>query len=273
MVYFMPNFSNPPPPNRSTLPILVLDYQVPYDRGQIHHSFGVKPTSFRTVQMNLGPSSFPAIVWQGEESILCLVFPTTRARAKCIRRVENDKVFGMNLEQDLQASFLLRDLRTSAPNVGVELLQVCGTKHAIMSSRIGERGFVTVDLTWSEPPHFISFDSIIKLGSSGNWAFVLIRDEAKGASICIIECDRPAIARDVVWSLKRRAQRQISVSKAILSVTMRDVGEGQFDVTSHSEAGDPNRVPFNAAWNRFRKSITGHERVVSSSRIHTKTDL
>ena len=28
MVYVMPNFSNPPPPNCSTLPILVLDYQI-----------------------------------------------------------------------------------------------------------------------------------------------------------------------------------------------------------------------------------------------------
>jgi len=256
-VYFMPNLSNPRPPNWETLPILLLDYQVPQNGIQKHNSFGFIATAFQTVQMNLDLSStsLPAIVWQGKESVLCLVFPTEAARTKCIRRVGKDKPFGLNLERDLQASFLVRDWRTSSPSDGVELFQVCGTKYTIMSRRVGQRGFVTVDPTWSKPPHFIPFDWIAKLGSSGNWAFVLMGDEAKRTCVCIIECDSPSIARDVVWSLRGRAQRQISVSDAILSVTIKDIGEQEFALTSHSEELQPNRVPFTTAWARFVKSI------------------
>jgi hypothetical protein len=58
-----------------------------------------------------------------------------------------------------------------------------------------------------------------------------------------------------VSSLKGRAQREISVNDAILSVTIKDVGDGEFTLTSHSEAGDLNRVPFNTAWARFMRSI------------------
>jgi hypothetical protein len=180
-VYFVPNLSNPRPSNHSTLPILLIEYQVPQNGDQRHHSFGFKATSFQTVQMNLGPSSasLPATVWQGKESVLCLVFSTKTARAKCIELMETDKPFGLNLERDLQASFLLRDWQTPSPNDGMELYQVCGTNYTIMSRRVGQCGFVTVDPTWSERPHSVPFDSIAKLDSSGNWAFVLMGDDAE----------------------------------------------------------------------------------------------
>lgn len=232
---------------------------MPQNGDQKHHSFGFKATSFRMVEINLGSTSLPAIVWGGDDSILCLVFHTEATRAKCIKRLGSDKPFGLSLEQDLHASFLLRDWRTSSPSDGVELFQVCDKNYTIMSRRIGERGFVIVDPTWSEPPRIIPFDSVEKLGSSGNWGFVLLRKLAKRRSVCIIECVSPSIARSVVSLLKGRAQRQISINEAILSVNVRDVGEGEFIVKPHSEAANPNRVPFNTAWARFLKSLREHK--------------
>jgi hypothetical protein len=255
-VWFMPNLSKPRPPNYKTCPILLIEYPAVQDGNEKHYSFGFVATSFQPVQMNVGPSNaaLPAIVWEGKESVLGLVFTTDAARAKCIKRLGRDKPFGLSLERDLHDSFLLRNFSRSSPTGNIELYQFHGKNH-IMSRRIGRRCFVTVNPKWSEPPHFFPFESIGKLGSSGNWVFVVTQDDANWTYVCIIECASPTIARDVVSSFKRRAQRQISTGDAILSVTIRDADEGDFTLRSHSEEGQPNRVPFNTAWAQFLKSI------------------
>ena len=207
--------------------------------------------------MNVSPSNaaLPAIVWEGKESVLGFVFPTEAARAKCIKRLRRDKPFGLSLERDLQASFLLRNFTRSSPGDDVELYQVQGKNQTIMSIRVGQRGFVVVDPTWSEPPQFVPYGSVEFRGCSGNWVFVLAGYGAKRPCAHIIECTNSDVALDVAKSLMQRAQRHISVSEQILSETTREIGGGDFAVNSHSEAGQANRLPFNTAWGRFVKSI------------------
>ena len=134
------------PPSYRMCPILLVQYQVTQNGNKKHHSFGFLANSFRTVEINLDPSNaaLPAIVWEGKESVLGLVFPTETARAKCIKRLGKDKPFGLSLERDLQASFLLRNFNGVSPGDDVELYQVQGKNQTIMSIRAGQRGFVVV---------------------------------------------------------------------------------------------------------------------------------
>jgi hypothetical protein len=241
-------------------PILLIEYQVVQNGDEKHYSFGFVATSFQPVQMNVGPSNaaLPAIVWGGRESVLGLVFPTEAARAKCIKRLGRDKPFGLSLERDLHDSFLLRNFSVASPGDDVELYQVQGKNHTIMSIRAGQRGFVVVDPTWSEPPRFVPYGSVEFRGCSGNWVFVLAGYGAKRPCAHIIECANSDVALDVAKSLTQRVQRAISVSEQILSVTTREIGHGDVDfaVNSHSETGQANRLPFNTAWGRFVKSIS-----------------
>jgi hypothetical protein len=241
-------------------PILLIEYQVIQNGNERHHSFGFVANSFRTVEINLDPSNaaLPAIVWLGKESALCLVFSTEAARGKCIERLRHGKPFGLSLERDLHESFLLRNFSGSSPGDDVELYQVQGKNHTIMSIRAGQRGFVVVDPTWSEPPRFVPYGSVEFRGCSGNWVFILAGGGTKRACAHIIECANSDVALDVAKSLTQRVQRAISVSEQILSVTTREIGHGDVDfaVNSHSETGQANRLPFNTAWGRFVKSIS-----------------
>ena len=257
MVYVMPNLSNPRPPNWKTLPILLLEYQVTQKGIEKNHGLGFKATSFQMVEIQAGPSNatLPGIIWEGKASALGLMFFNEAARAKCIKRMGYGKPFGLSLERDMHGSFLLRNFSKSSPGDDVELFQVQGQSHTIMSTKVGQRGFVIVDPTWSAPPRFVRYGSVEMRGCSGNWVFLLAGGGAKRPCVHIIECTNADVALDVAKSLMERAQRQVSVNEEILSVTTREISGGDISLSSHSEGGQANRVPFNTAWARFVKSI------------------
>ena len=141
------------------------------------------------------------------------------------------------------------------PGDDVELFQVQGQSHTIMSTKVGQRGFVIVDPDWSEPPRFVPCESVEMRGCSGNWVFLLAGGGAERPCVHIIECTNADVALDVAKSLMQRAQRQVSVNEQILSVTTRGISGGDISLNSHSEGGQANRLPFNTAWDRFVKSI------------------
>jgi hypothetical protein len=93
----------------------------------------------------------------------------------------------------------------------------------------------------------------------GNWIFVPTSKDVKRQCVCIIECANGEIAQEVSRSLQQHAQRQISASESILSVIVWDLSEPEIAFRSHSDSGEPNRIPFNTAWDRFRKSIRNRD--------------
>lgn len=268
MVYLMPNLSNPRPPNWKTLPILLLEYRVTQNGIENNHGLGFKATSFQMVEIQAGPSNatLPGIIWEGKASALGLVFFNEAARAKCIKRMGHGKPFGLSLERDLHGSFLLRNFNKSSPGDDVELFQVQGQSHTIMSAKVGQRGFVIVDATWFEPPRFVPYGSVEVRGCSGNWVFLLAGGGAKRPCVHIIECTNADVALDVAKSLMQRARRQVSVNEQILSVTTREISGGDISLSSHSEGGQANRLPFNTAWDRFVKSIREPDNFHSQAR-------
>ena len=258
MVYMMPN---PEPSNQSGLPIILVEYQVPENGKEQHHSFGFKATSLKTAEMQLGSPSMnlPAIVWGGDRSVLCLAFTTEAQRTACLKRLGRNKRFGLSLEHDLQQSFLLRHFNASIPGDDVEFYHVVGSKQTIMSRKLGQYGFVVVDPSWSAPPAFLDYGSVGRIKVEGNWIFVPTSKDVKRQCVCIIECANGEIAQEVSRSLQQHAQRQISASESILSVIVWDLSEPEIAFRSHSDSGEPNRIPFNTAWDRFRKSIRNRD--------------
>jgi hypothetical protein len=209
------------------------------------------------VEMQLGSPglNLPAIVWSGDGSVLCLAFSTEAQRAACLKRLGRNKPFGLSLEHALQQSFLLRHFNASIPGDDVEFYYVVGSNHTIMSRKLGHYGFVLVDPSWAAPPAFLEYGLIGRIRVEGNWIFVPTSNEAKRRCVCIIECANGEIAQEVARSLQQHSQRQISVSERILSAIVWDITEPEIAFRSHSDSGEPNRMPFNTAWDRFRKAL------------------
>ena len=200
------------------------------------------------------------------------MFFNQAAMAKCIKRMGHGKPFGLSLERDLHGSFLLRNFNKSSPGDDVELFQVQGQSHTIMSAKVGQRGFVIVDATWFKPPRFVPYGSVEVRGCSGNWVFLLAGGGAERPFAHIIECTNADVALDVAKSLMQRAQRQVSVNEQILSVTTREISGGDISLSSHSEGGQATRLPFNTAWDRFREIHKGSRRLQwpSTAVAHTR---
>lgn len=248
---------NPLTPTEPNLPILRIEYPHPLGRQEKPLSFGFTPTDFATRELNDWVSDLanPTILWSAEDYSFYLAFGTSDQRADCIARLARGTAFTLNLKYEVARSFLVHSLDLPWGRPGIEAVHVKGEATTILSPGCGDRGFVFVSQRSLFLPRLIVQRAVVIMKVAGNWLFMAANEPDLGSGLYIFECATSRDAGLLRSSFRGRAFRLISDGGEILAATRLNLAKGETLRASHSEHGQPNRIPFAKALERVERSL------------------